>query len=172
MAVTYTLIGQSTLASQTSSFTFSNIPATYQDLSLRVCARCTYNSTPDGLFQISLNNTTSGYSDTILYATGSSSGSYRNASSSYMEIYGVTAVTASTNYFGNMELYIPNYASSSEKVAFAFGAPETRTGAFNFGLAMSAHNNALTAAINQIVVDVTFDYVANSSFYLYGIKKS
>jgi hypothetical protein len=174
MAVTYTLIGQSTLTSNSSSVTFSGIPATYKDLVLRTSSRDTYTGTTDGFIYVKINTSTNTYSDTVLYGTGSSSSSYRNTApgNSGFETYGSTAANATANYFGNMEIYIPNYAGSQKKVASSFGAPETQATPFNFGLAIAAGMSSVTDAITQIQVGASVSFVSGSSFYLYGIKNS
>lgn len=174
MALTYQLIASNTLTSSAASVTFSSIPSTYTDLVLRMSARDTYSGTPDAILYLQINSSTNSYSDTVLFGTGASAGSYRNTApgNSGTENYGVTGATATANTFGNLEIYIPNYAGSTQKVFSSFGVPETNATTFNFGMATVASLSSVTAAITQLVIKPSINFVTGSSFWLYGIKNS
>jgi hypothetical protein len=174
MTATYTIIGQNTLSSNASSVTFSSIPSTYEDLVLKTCTRDTYSGTVDALMYVSLNSATNQFTDTFFSFRGPSSATSRNSTTGNIgvELYGSTGANATTDCFGNMEFYIPNYAGSLIKIGSSFGTPETNTASFNFGGAIVAGTSNVTSAINQIVIRPSISFLSGSSFYLYGIKNS
>ncbi len=175
MATTYTLISSSTLSSSAASVTFSSIPSTYTDLVLKISARAD-TATGAGHIRMSIdNNVSTNYAGTRLYGTGSGafSARYSTGSTTYWLAYDAsegTSYTSST--FANTEIYLPNYASSANKVMSEFGATETNAANANMSITASLFTG--TSAISQI--DLTpnsgGNFVSGSSFYLYGIKNS
>ena len=167
---TYTLINSNVLSSSAASVTFSSIPATYTDLVLRVSARA-----DSGDFRepyLTLNNlTTSIYSFTRLYGTGSSVSTDRETANTPSNMYAmfINGSTSTGNTFGSLEIYIPSYTASQAKQISLFSAQENNTTAAYMEPAAQLVNT--TAAINE----VKFTYanmVAGSSFYLYGISNA
>lgn len=174
MANTYVLISSNTLGASATSVTFSSIPSTYTDLVLRISAR----SDDTGVFQtiqIRFNNDSgTTYSRVNLYGNGSTAASALNANlTATRSDYGATASGATASTFGNAEIYIPNYLSTTTIPVGAFGAGETNaTAAY---IATTAGQWRGSAAINRIDISPNFstvNFVSGSSFYLYGIKSS
>lgn len=175
MPLTYQLIASSTLSSPTTTFTFSSIPNTYTDLVVKTNLR---SGSPNGSnlrFFINGNNSAV-YGVTYLWAFGSSSGSGRttppNANTTFTLIPDISAANFAANAFASTEIYIPNYTlSSNRQVSF-----------IQFAENNSASVSAITSGggLIQIASPVTSislqdsndSFVANSSFYLYGIKNS
>ncbi len=70
-----------------------------------------------------------------------------------------------------MEIYIPNYTGSNQKVYSVDGVVENN--ASNGFVEMAAERWTGTSAITTIdVVSLYGLHTANSNFYLYGIKNS
>jgi hypothetical protein len=170
MAATYTLISSNVLTASAASVTFSSIPATFTDLVLRVSARADSGSFREPY--LTLNNlTTSIYSFTRLYGTGSSVASSREAANTPSNMYPmfINGSTSTADTFGSLEIYIPSYTASQAKQISLFSVQENNTTAAYMEIAAQLVNT--TAAINEI----TFTYanlVAGSSFYLYGISNA
>lgn len=175
MPNTYTLIASNTLSSSAASVTFSNIPNTYTDLVLKVSART--STSVNGFFGVRFNNTSSTiYSFTYLGTNGSVSTSYRGATgdgTTYATIDGGQNETDDTSStFSNVELYIPNYLSTTQK---PFSANAARENNATFGiLNAQAHLVNLTSAVTSLVLvnAGSQQFSSGSSFFLYGIKNS
>jgi hypothetical protein len=171
MPSTYTLISSNTLTTATNSVTFSAIPSTFTDLVVRFAIRADASSTPDDTVSIRLNGlTTSIYSDTNITGNGSTVTSTRtnnqNRNTALMNGGGTTA-----NTFNNGELYITNYNGSLNKTLSGFYVQENN--ATSATILSSGHLSRLTSAITSIAFSsATRNFVAGSSFYLYGIKNS
>jgi hypothetical protein len=173
MAATYKLIASQTLSTNAANVTFNSIPSTYTDLVLRVSGRDTYTNTADAILYLQINSSsTQAYSDTVLYANHSNVNSYRNTipNNTGTENYGTSAASATANAFGSLEIYIPNYAGSTKKMFYSFGTPETIGRTLTFGMGISASLSSITDPITQLVVKPSVNFVAGSTFYLYGVE--
>ena len=175
MATTYVLISSNTLSSSAASVTFSSIPATYTDLVLKVSARGTYGNTYDNPTLIFNNDTSALYSGTGLRGTGSAAASLGSSGDTWNWVYiYINGSTTTANSFGNLEIYIPNYNSTTSKPTSSFAATETNaTGTF---MGTTANLYRGTSAITSITLNdangTSSQFVSGSSFYLYGIKNS
>lgn len=172
---TYSLIASSTLTSAQASVNFTSIPNTYTDLVLRLNARTDLASNGADLAVRFNSNSATDYSSTWIYANTSPTAS-RQSSSTYYRIYQTANGTADTaSVFGPTEIYIARYASTGYKPMWAFGASENLSGASwtvttNAGLYIQA---SAISSINIFPVSTSgYNFVANSTFYLYGIKNT
>jgi hypothetical protein len=165
------LISSTTLGSSQSSVTFSSIPSTYTDLVIKFSSRDTGGGTVSDVW-MRFNSSSSSYSYTVLYGTGSAAGSYNGSAAAQSLLNYGDGSGATANTFSSGEVYIPNYAGSSNKVHSVIQAQETNaTGAYiNAGANLWSN----TAAITEIVLlpESSRSFVSGSSFYLYGIKSS
>lgn len=166
MATTMKLIAKQTLGSSAASVAFSSIPGTYTDLLLTFSARTTNSTVPDGY--IGFNSSTANFSARYLYGTGSGTGSASGVAR-YLGAQVPTAYTAST--FGATEIYIPNYAGSTNKSYSITNTTENNaTGSYLEAIAGLWSN---TSAITSIELTLSAgSWAASSSFFLYGITKS
>ena len=173
MATTYTLISSNVLSGSAASVTFSSIPSTYTDLVLKYSARSDYSNYYEWVKIVLNNDTTTNYSETYINGTGSAANSNRTSSDNYFErMYGATANTATSNTFGNTEVYIPNYTSTSAKPLSSFGTTENNaTGAYINADAMLYRGSSGITRID-ISPALGTNWLSGSSFYLYGIKNS
>jgi hypothetical protein len=164
---TYTLIEKSILGSTTASVTFSSIPSTYTDLKCVISARGA-SSQEAGDLIVSFNGSSSNFTFRRLFTfqadvytdSGSSSNLGQQPSNSQL---------AST--FGNGEFYVLNYTSSNSKSIITDSSVETNTAsAFEFiGAALWSNSAAITS---MTISGNGGSWLADSSFYLYGIKNS
>jgi hypothetical protein len=172
MATTYELISSNTLGSSAASVTFSAIPSTYTDLVLKVSAR--NNDTGTSYFRVSMNgDTASNYSRTTLVGTGSavSSGRDSNVTYGFSALY-LPSSSNTSNTFSSSELYFPNYNSTASKPVNIYSTEENNS---STSYMISAAGLYRGTNITSITCDESFgglQFVAGSSFYLYGIKNS
>jgi hypothetical protein len=81
------------------------------------------------------------------------------------------AASATASTFSNVEIYIPNYNSSVNKVASAIVAHENNNSAAY--TSANAFLRSVTDAITSVdLVSASGNYVSGTSFFLYGIKNS
>ena len=173
MASTYTLISSNTLSSSAASVTFSSIPQTYTDLVLRMSVRGDSASVYD-IEQIQFNNdsTSGNYSFTLLWGSGSAATSGRGTNQSGHPTYYNNGDTATSNSFGNGEIYIPSYTVAQNKPMSQFQVAETNAATERMGLNANLWRNTAAISSIQITPYLGTNMLSGSSFYLYGIKKS
>ena len=173
MPSTYQLISSNVLTSAAASVTFSAIPSTYTDLVLRVSGRDSASGADSGTMNLRINSLATGiYSQTFLYGGGTTAGSARLSSAAQLTVgWGLLDSAGNTsNTFFSSEIYIPSYTASQSKPISAFTVSENNsTAAYIIAEADLFRDNA---AVSSISISTTSTYVAGSSFYLYGIKKS
>lgn len=174
MANTYTLISSNVLSSSAASVTFSSIPSTYTDLVLRVSVRTDQASLTWSQLWLRFNGSSAAnYSYRNVQGNGSAafSGSDTNDTKIVLSL-GANASTSTANTFSNNEIYIPNYAGTTNKPISAFTAHENNaTAAYTTATAgLRSVTDAITSVV--LLLDSTFQFVSGSSFYLYGIKNS
>lgn len=165
----YVLIQEITVgAAGASSVTFNNIPQTgYTDLKIVASAR-----TNDGSTQlshiISFNGSTASRTDRYLIGSGSAASSGSGASTMRIT-WGLNGGGTTSNTFGNSEIYIPNYNSTSTNKSFsADGVLENNATAA--GVGMTAGLWSSTAAITSVTLTPeSGSYVQYSTFSLYGL---
>jgi len=166
MPNTFELIAAVTVGSGGSStITFSSIPSTFTDLCLKVSARLDAVDT-DNL--LSFNGSTSSFTSRRLLGIGSGSGS-SDTPNRYAGQVNASSYTAST--FSNTEIYIPNYAGSTNKSYSVDTVVENNATGTPMALAAGLWSN--TAAITSITLTAnTGNYVQHSTAYLYGVKNA
>jgi hypothetical protein len=172
MANTYTLIASSTVGSGgAANITFSSIPATYTDLCLVVSSRNTGSGVAAGAY-LTLNTDTnfSNYSYRRIEGNGSTVSSQGSAGGNRPG--GVdTGDSATANTFSNTQIYIPNYAGSTNKSYSIDSVSENNATTAIQHLIAGLWSN--TSAINSIAFsDDTYNLAQYSTAYLYGISSS
>lgn len=170
MANTYVKIATVTVpGAGAASMDFTSIPSTYTDLCLKVSARSDTSGASNGQFlTLKLNNLTTNFTWRYLYGSGSAagSGSGSNGTIAYID---PSSYTAST--FGNAEVYLPNYAGSTNKSISIDSVNENNATAAEMALWASLWSNS--AVINQVtLVPFAGNFVQYSTATLYGISKS
>jgi len=165
---TMTLIASSTVGSGgAASIDFTSIPSTYTDLCLKVSSR--FSST-SGDVGIKLNTSSASFSRKVLRGNGSTASS-TGASDNYIGGTDISTYTAST--FNNMEIYIPNYAGSTNKSISADSVSENNaTEGWQFMVASLWSNTAAITGITLYDFSSGTNFVQFSTAYLYGIRNS
>lgn len=154
------------------SIEFTSIPSTYTDLCVKVSARQN-GSNVDNNTTIQFNNSTSSYSSRALYGTGSAAGSFTSGATTEAQIGYSPGANATSNTFGNIEVYIPNYTGSNYKSFSSDGVAESNTTGVDSMLAAGLWSN--TSAITSIKIrdyQGSYNFVQYSTATLYGISKS
>jgi hypothetical protein len=170
MADTFVKIASVTVGSGgASTIDFTSIPSTYTDLCVKISARTTTSDSSNSwkYITVAFNGASTNRSSRFLFGNGSSAGSASDTT-----IYGwVNGHNATASTFGNMEIYITNYAGSTNKSLSADIVTENNaTGAYA-NLEAGLWSN--TSAINQITFNLdTGNFVQYSTATLYGILKA
>lgn len=171
MAITYSLISKQIIGSGgAASVTFSNIPQTFTDLKVVGSARTT-QAQVYGTTLIGFNGSSSNVAYLRMYGDGSGASSDTGTT-------GVISIdngaNATSNTFGNFEVYIPNYRSSSAKSYSTDSVSETNATTIYTQLLAGLWNPGTQAAITSITLTAgaSANYAQYSTFYLYGIQNS
>ena len=169
MPNTYVKIASVTVGSGgAASIQFTSIPGTYDDLVIKISSLSTTNL--GGVWtgvNVRLNGSTTSLSSRQLYGTGSAAGSAATATDNFWTTS--SAATAST--FDNSEIYIPNYAGSTNKSFSADSVTENNATAALAALTANLWSN--TNAVTSItLVEAGNSFAQHSTAVLYGIKKS
>ena len=174
MALTYQLIEAKTLASAVSSITFTSIPSTYTDLLFRVSARGADSNTWSDLL-IGFNGGTSDLSWRGLYALNTTVGSNSGSGGGYRIVGNIASNTNTSNVFSNLDIYIPNYTSTSYAKSVSVDSAVENNGTDNIlAFAATLWNPGTQAAVTSVTFtnSNSSNFMVNSTFYLYGIKNS
>jgi hypothetical protein len=168
MANTFVKIASVTVGSGgASTIDFTSIPSTYTDLCLKVSGRGTQSATY-ATYEIKFNGATTPYALKQLYGSGTSAVSDQNSIRIALD---ATGATATSNTFGNNEIYIPNYAGSTSKSVSLDGVTENNATEAYAELYAGLWDN--TPAITSITLGMlTGSFVQYSTATLYGIKNS
>ena len=148
---------------------FTSIPQTFSDLFIVVSARSSYSATFASLGLV-INATYANYGFTAIQNLGSS---VNSSTSAYRFIGSQPGANATSNTFGNTEIYIPGYTTSQSKQIIVDSVAENNSS--SVGQEIIAYQTTLTAPVCDIWIgDATsgLAFAPQSSFTLYGIKKS
>lgn len=161
-----TLIATTTVgAGGASSIDFTSIPGTYTDIKIVASLRAS-NANTDG--NITFNGLTTNLTSRQLYGSGSAAGS---SNTTKILSYGLAdASTYTANTFSNVEIYIPNYAGSTNKSVSIDAVVENNATAAYQTIVAGLWSS--TAAITQITLKAdTGNLVEFSTASIYGITK-
>jgi hypothetical protein len=165
MAYTYSKLASTTVgAGGTSAITFSNIPQNYTDLVLKLSGRTT-ESYYYASFQIRFNGSTVGYTGKDVYGIAASGAGSANRTTTY---YNLDGASATANTFANIEIYIPNYAGSTNKSFSMDAVSEDNSTNNNASLVAGLWSNV--TAISTIAIVPTNTMVQYSTATLYGVR--
>jgi hypothetical protein len=169
---TYTQIGTAQVAGSGGAATldFTSIPSTYTDLILKVSLRGPTGYASDTMdTYLRFNGTTTNYSDRLLYGTGSAATSLSETPTGIN--FRVVGQNSTASTFGNAEIYIPNYAGSTNKSVSIDAVTENNATSVLTQLEAGLWSN--TAAITQItLVPFTTAFAQYSTAYLYGVSNA
>jgi hypothetical protein len=165
MAENYILLERTELNASAASVTFANIPQTgYTDLKIVYSARSSATGSTGTVISLSFNGSTANFTSRYLEGAGSGTPGSFTSPANFAGVATTNAMTAST--FSSGEIYIPNYAGSTNKSFSVDSVTEQNaTGALT---ELIAGLWSQTAAITSVTLSST-SFVANSTFSLYGI---
>jgi len=170
MATTYTLISSVTVGSGgAANIEFTSIPQTYTDLKLVFSIRNARATFGPGYGRLQFNSSASDWSGRRLYNDDGSPGS-ATRSDNYT-IFSLAVNAATSNTFGNGEVYIPNYTSSNNK-SISIDSTNENNGS-NIQQELNAFLWSNSAAITSIKIDGDgINFLQYSTAYLYGISNA
>ena len=165
MALTYTAIATVTVGSGgAANIQFTSIAASWTDLLIKISGRSDANNVG---IDIALNGVTTNQSYRRLRGDGSAASSTTLTALRVINGYS----TATANTFGNTEVYIPNYAGSTNKSLSADGVNENNATEAYADLGAGLWSN--TAAITSITLTPNLgNFAQYSTATLYGIKNT
>jgi hypothetical protein len=170
MPENYVLLERTELNASAASVTFANIPQTgYTDLKVVISGRTDRSGQQDDDIKVQVNGNTSAiYSQRRVLGNGSATFSDSSSGSS-VGVSFTTGPTATASTFGSTDIYIPNYAGSTNKSMSVDGVSENNATAAGAGM------NAFLASTTSPITSITFAplfgtvFVSGSTFSLYGI---
>lgn len=164
-ANTYVALATQTLASTTSSVTFTGISQDYTDLVLVVSARSTNGSGDDSMYFQVNSDTGSNYSWTRVLGNGSSASSYRLSSQTAGTFDGVAGGSTASGTYNTMVLNFQNYSNTS-----TYKTILGRSGTAGAYTLAAANLWRSTSAITSIYLTLAAgSFAAGSTFSIYGI---
>jgi hypothetical protein len=168
MANTYTLISSVTVGSGgAATIGFTSIPSTYTDLILKTSLRTDRALEIDAIL-FTLNASTSNFTGRRLFGDGSSA-----ASDTVTRVILIAnSATSTSSTFSNNEIYIPNYAGSTNKSYSIDGVAENNATFARADLTAGLWSD--TSAITSITLtpNVGPNFIQYSTAYLYGISNA
>lgn len=158
-----TFIAQTELSSAQNTVEFTSIPSTFTDLLLVISLRSTFAAVvTDG--NMTFNGTSANLTGRLLYGDGSSRGS-----ASYTAIrFWHPGSSATSNTFNNMQVYIPNYASSNAK-SVSIDSVSENNGTTSWQAIFAGLWNDSTAINRVSFSDINGNFTQYSSATLYGV---
>jgi hypothetical protein len=177
-AGSYDSISSVTLSAAASTITFSGIPSTYTHLQIRWMAGNSIGTVGNlGLcMKFNSDSTAGNYANHAIQGTGSAvevgntpnSGIANGTDSRYGIVWGNSATD---NIFSVGIIDILDYADTNKNKTIRHLRGVDANGSVNGRVGLDSVLWKNTAAINNIVFAVTsYNFVANSSFALYGVK--
>jgi hypothetical protein len=170
MPDTYTLLEKITVgAAGASSITFTSIPQTYTDLVIKCSVRSDRASSINSYMRLYPNGSSSSITLRALVGSGSAASSQtESAASAY--VGEINASTSTSSTFSSVDIYLPNYAGSTNKSYSVDSVMENNATTAYAALVADLWSN--TTAISSIqLVDALGNFVQYSTFYLYGVAK-
>ena len=155
-----------------STVSFSAIPSTYTDLLVKVSARISNSDSTWTLVQFNGDTTNGNYAYRYLEGNGTTPSTGSFSSSAGVPGGSNNFASATSNTFGNSDLYIANYTSSNQKSSLLNGVTENNaTAAYqDFSGNKWSGSSAISSMTFTAVNSGTF--AQYSTFTLYGIKNS
>lgn len=165
---TYTPIATNTLASATSTLTFSSIPGTYTDLIL-IFNGGTTSSGPTMRMTIN-GDTSTNYSDTALDGDGATVTSTRHSSGNFFAITNNIGIAGTVGAQTTL-IHLQNYSNTTTYKTVLFRANNaTSSGYPGVTAAVGLWRKTPEAITSFALTTASTTFLAGSTFTLYGIK--
>jgi hypothetical protein len=150
------------------SIVFSNIPQNYTDLVLKLSSRDTSANAGLTVWANFNGNTTSTHTFVRIFGSGSAAGSSGDAVQTRLFVGDHPGATATASTFGNIEMYIPNYAGNTFKSISNDTVQERAATEAYQNLSATLWSNS--SPINQISLTCHVAFAEFSTATLYGVK--
>jgi hypothetical protein len=160
---TYTQIATANASGSSSTLSFTAIPSTYTDLVIKLSSRTNASNLTEAINVYFNSDTAANYSYIRLLGSGS------GASSDTGGVF-TNGNTTTSNTFGNLEIYIPNYTASTKKSMSVDIVTETNATTIYAALVAGLWTG--TAAITRIDLTISGTFLTNSNAYLYGVSNA
>jgi hypothetical protein len=162
---TYTPIYATTLSSNTTSVTFSNIPSTFTDLVLVVNGKSvTAGSAANGMRSTFNNDSSALYSETGFSGDGTSASSYRLSSNTYLNLGDLSQASAGPS--ANI-INIMNYSSTTTNKTVLTRSNNPSSGV---GAIVGIYRSTIPITSITLTRDGSINIASGTTFTLYGIK--
>ena len=180
-ASSMTLISSSVLSSAASTFTFSSIPQTYNQLQLYVVAKSSATGISGDYFRVRFNGDSGAnygyagfYTNSSLYVSGNQGQTYFQADNTDLAssiTTGGNAGTGAVGIAGYYNMIIPYYANTIWKKNGSVFSGSQVPGSYNCASHLQI-TYASTSAITSITIFPATgpNFTISSAFYLYGIN--
>lgn len=167
----YVLLDRIELNATAASVTFDNIPQSgYTDLKVVVSSRTSRSGNPEDEVFIRFNGSTTGYSSRSLFGTGAATSSNTGGTAQINRTW-TTANGATSNTFGSMDIYIPNYRGSQNKSVSVDAVSENNATTAYAVLTAGLWSNSAAITSITLLPEVGPNFLANSTFSLYGLAQ-
>lgn len=176
MALVMTPIYTQTASGSAAQINFNNIPQVYTDLLVKVFARDARNQGTNRIRMTFNGDASALYSVTVTGGNAASAFSFRESGSANMAVGLASSATSTASTGGTTEIYIPNYANTSnfkQVVAETCGENNSASSAIeylNFAAGLYRSTNAITSI--NLLTEGGPNYSNISTFSLYGIIRS
>lgn len=163
----YVPLANTTLASNSATVSFSSISGSYRDLILIAQGRSNRSGQYNDLYNITFNGSTSGYSRVVAYGSGTSTGSFTDASISGCWQNGLTAALAPSGNLGFLKMQVMDYSATDRHKTLLNNEDNTAN-----EMSMSAYRWANTSAITSMTIAPLIGtlFLAGSTFSLFGVS--
>jgi hypothetical protein len=171
---TFTQIGSAVIVGSggQANITFTSIPATFTDLIVKLSIRTNRSAVEES---INIEYNASGgtaYSSRRLYGTGSAAASDSGTSQAFTKFYSVNSATSTALTFGNADIYIPNYAGSTNKSVSVDAVTENNATAATAGTLAGLWANAAAITSIKLTPGSAGTILEHSTAYLYGVSNA
>jgi hypothetical protein len=167
----YVLLDRIELNATAASVTFDNIPQSgYTDLKVVVSSRTSRSGNPEDEVFIRFNGTTTGYSSRSLFGTGAATSSNTGGTAQINRTW-TTANGATSNTFGSMDIYIPNYRGSQNKSVSVDAVSENNATTAYAVLTAGLWSNSAAITSITLLPEVGPNFLTGSTFSLYGLAQ-
>jgi hypothetical protein len=168
----YDSLATVTLSASAASIDFVGIPSGYKHLQIRYLSRSSRTATTDS-FSIRFNSdTASNYARHYLYGDGASASAGASTSQTSANIGTQAAASASANIFGVGVIDVLDYTSSNKNktIRCLSGTDQNGSGDIQLTSGLYFATPAAITSITLLAQGGSANFVANSTFALYGIK--
>jgi hypothetical protein len=172
MANTYIKIASYSATGTVAYIEFTSIPSTYTDLVVKLSSRTASASQADAV-KVTFNGATANYSGKGLGADAGSGSAFsfnNTGTASFSDAYFTSTDANSANAFGNGEIYIPNYTTTSNKSVSGDSVTENNGATAYPELAAGLWSDSATISTIRLTPGSSFKQYSTAT--LYGIKKN